>query len=73
MSRIHKALGHKPPIRGGNGTGPTTAELVLLKEFSLEAINNYPIKTGMKSGSGYPTCYKVDLGFPLLKLAVEAD
>lgn len=72
MSKILKERGHKPLIRGGNGTGPTKAESVLLAMFP-EAILNYPVKTGMKAGSGYPTCYKVDLGFVKIKLGVEAD
>jgi len=72
MSRILKEIGHKPSIRGGNGTGPTAAEQLLLNAFP-KAKNNYPIRTGMKAGSGYPTCYKVDLGFPGIRLAIEAD
>lgn len=72
MSALMKQLGHKPKMRGGNGTGPTKAESVLLKAFPA-AINNYPIKTGMKAGSGYPTSYKADVAFPKWKLAVEAD
>jgi very-short-patch-repair endonuclease len=27
----------------------------------------------MKAGSGFPTCYKPDLAFPEIKLAVEVD
>src|SRR6266542_1184157 len=67
-----KAIGWKPTVRGGNGTGPTKAEQQL-HEWFPKGILNYGIKTGMKVGSGFPTCYKVDLGFPDLKLAVEAD
>jgi very-short-patch-repair endonuclease len=73
VSVAHKRSGWKPPIRGGNGTGPTPAEKVLLEAFWPHAKNNFPIKTSQKSGTGYPTCYKVDLGFPELKLAIEAD
>ncbi len=73
VSDAHKRSGFKPVVRGGNGTGPTPAEKILLEAFSPHAKNNFPIKTHQKPGSGYPTCYKVDLGFPELKLAVEAD
>ena len=31
------------------------------------------IKTGMKRGLGYPTCYKVDIGNVGLKIAIEVD
>lgn len=32
-----------------------------------------PIKTNMKRGLGYPNCYKVDIGNPELKIAIEVD
>lgn len=72
MSRILREIGHKPPMRGGNGTGPTAAEQVLLEAFP-KSQNNYAVRTGMKAGSGYPTHYKVDVAFPAIKLAIEAD
>lgn len=67
-----RRTGCRPPVRGGNGTGPTKSEWQLMRMFP-EAVWNYGIKTGMKAGSGYPTCYKVDLAFPDRKLAIEAD
>lgn len=73
VSDSHKASGMKPRIRGGNGTGPTAAEKLLLKAFDARTRNNYAVKTGKKSGSGYPTHYKIDVAFPELNLAVEAD
>jgi hypothetical protein len=72
MSETLKRIGHKPSIRGGNGTGPTAAEKILCERFP-EAKWNYAITTGMKRGSGYPQSYKVDLGFPIIRLGVEAD
>lgn len=67
-----REMGWKPTVRGGNGTGPTHAELILL-EMLPGSKNNYPIKTKMGTGTGYPTCYKVDVAVPALKLAIEAD
>jgi hypothetical protein len=72
VSRGLKAIGHRPKVRGGNGTGPTKAEWQLMRMFP-EGIWNYAIKTGCWNGSGYPPVYKVDLGFPDEKLAIEAD
>lgn len=72
QSRVLREMGHKPPVRGGNGTGPTSAEMKLM-ELVPDAIWNYPVKTGMKNGSGYPTCYKLDVAIPSLKFGVEAD
>lgn len=67
-----KRIGHKPRIRGGNGTGPTAAEQILLSMLP-NSINNYPVKTGKSHHSGYPQHYKVDVALPGIKLAVEAD
>jgi len=72
VSNRLRFIHHHPKIRGGNGTGPTRAEQFLLTAFP-EAVWNYPIPTGKRSGSGYPTNYKVDLGFPGINLAIEAD
>jgi hypothetical protein len=67
-----KAMGWKPPVRGGNGHGPTRAEQ-RLKDLFPQGIWNYCVKTGKWNGSGYPPVYKVDVGFPGIKLAIEAD
>jgi hypothetical protein len=67
-----RAMGCRPIVRGGNGTGPSKAEWQLMRMFP-ESVWNYAIKTGMKAGSGYPQCYKADVAFPGIKLAIEAD
>lgn len=67
-----RASGVQPIIRGGNGTGPTKAEWQLMRMFP-EGVWNYGIRTGKWNGSGIPPVYKVDLGFPSIKLAIEAD
>lgn len=71
-SDILRAIGHKPCVRGGNGTGKTKPEEILLAMLP-EAVWNYPVRTGMKSGSGFPTCYKLDVAIPRLMLGIEAD
>ena len=72
QSRQAKAAGRKPVVRGGNGTGPTAAEKALMNLIP-ELSWNYPVATKQKPGSGYPTCYKLDLAIPSIKLGVEAD
>src|SRR5689334_6113586 len=72
VSASLKKMGWKPKVRGGNGTGPTKAESLLLSLVN-GSVWNYGIKTGKWNGSGFPPMYKVDVAFPELKLAVEAD
>jgi len=72
ISEALKRIGHKPKIRGGNGTGPTKAETALIEMLS-GAVWNYGIHTGKWNGSGYPPIYKVDCALPAIKLAIEAD
>ena len=71
VSDTLQKMGHKPTLRGGNGTGPTKAEQVLLKELPGWDWN-YAISLWKKQ-KDYPTCYKVDLAYPSLKIAVEID
>lgn len=76
VSRALKAKNHKPIVRGGNGTGMTKPQQMLFKELKKHKIYTIPelaIKTGQKAGSGYPTCYKVDLGLEELKIGIEID
>ena len=76
VSSTLKEKNHKPKIRGGNGTGMTKPQEILYKELkkhNLYTIPELPIKTHQKNGSGYPTCYKVDLGLEELKIGIEID
>ncbi len=66
-----KARGHKPPVRGGNGRGPTVPEKKLSR--ALRWPLNVIVPTGAPRGTGYPTCYKIDLGSKRWKLAIEVD
>ena len=75
ISKRLKEIGHCPKIRCGNGQGLTVPQQNLLIALSkhFEVYAEYPIPTKMKKGSGYPTCYKVDIGIPENMLAVEVD
>jgi hypothetical protein len=58
-------------LTGGNGALTTPQEL-LLKLLGSEFTPEFSISLGLRQ-PGYPTHYKVDLGCPRLKLAVELD
>lgn len=65
-----KRVGHKPKTRGGNGTGLTEAERLLAEATGLKPAT---VPTHLGKGSGFPTCYKLDLADPDHKIGVEVD
>lgn len=66
-----KAMHHRPCQVGGNGRPLPEPQVRLARALGwpTEVI----IKTGQSRGSGYPFCYKVDIGLPELRIAVEVD
>lgn len=66
-----REIGHKPPVRGGNGHGPTRPQRLLAEalDWPMEVI----IPTGQRRKGGLPSHYKVDIGNPDLKVAIEVD
>lgn len=71
---IKNGKGYKlSQYRGGNGRPLPQAQRILLAALSEEWIAEYPISTKMPRDSGYPTCYKVDIGNPQLKIWIELD
>lgn len=75
VSRRLKEIGHHPKIRCGNGCGLTVPQqnLMLALAETLEVYAEYPVPTRMGKGSGYPTCYKVDIAVPSEMIAIEVD
>lgn len=73
VSASLRRIGHRPPVasKGGNGTGLTVPQTLLASRLGWPT--EVSIKTGMKRGLGYPNCYKVDIGNPELKIAIEVD
>lgn len=71
ISLTLKSMGHRPTVRGGNGTGPTKAEKILLRYFP-DTLCNFAIPLG-KWSSGYPKNYKVDIAFPKIQFGIECD
>lgn len=51
--------------------GATKAELAIAD--ALDWPMQVVVPTRMPRGSGYPTCYKIDVANPELKVAVEVD
>jgi len=72
VSQILRAMNHKPSVRGGNGTGMTVYQEYMKGLLSGSWIQEFAISLG-KRKQGYPTHYKVDLGNPELKIAIEVD
>lgn len=65
--------GVKPMTRGGNGTGLTVSQSLLLASLGcFSPIPEFAISTGRR-GNGYPSNYKVDIAIPSLKVAIEVD
>jgi hypothetical protein len=74
MAATLRSIGHRPAQRGGNGKPPPLPEVVLaelLRAFGFQP--QCAVPTGAKRGSGLPPSYKVDVGNPALRIAVEAD
>ena len=59
-------------IRGGNGTGMTAAETLLLTVLKTGWAHNYVVPTGLGS-EGYPNHYKLDFAWPSERLCLEVD
>ena len=67
-----KAIGHRPTVRGGNGTGMTPMELLVQLYLPVGWVWNYPVPLGRRQ-RGYPTNYKLDFADPQKKLGLEVD
>lgn len=65
-----RAMGWKPPVRGGNGHGMTVHESLIACALGWAPVI-YTTKAG--TGSGYPNHYKIDVGNEKLKVAIEID
>lgn len=70
VSQTLKAIGHRPPVQGGNGRGLTRPEAELLK--LLPGWAPHVVRTGLRH-AGYPAHYKLDLANPSRMICVEVD
>jgi hypothetical protein len=71
MRRTLRAMDWKPPVQGGNGR-PSPEPQRMLAE-ALGWATEVVVRTRMPRGSGYPTCYKMDIADPELRIAIEVD
>jgi hypothetical protein len=72
-SQTLKAMGHMPPIQGGNGRGLTRPQQLLKDLLGLQVEYIIPTKPVRDRLAHLPTHYKVDLADPLHKYVVEID
>jgi hypothetical protein len=71
VSNTLRAMGWKPPVRGGNGRGLTVPQALLGSVFDLET--EVAVKTRIPRGNGFPPCYKLDLADRDLRIGIEVD
>lgn len=58
-------------LNGGNGRGPTVPQKALAELLGWPT--EVCVRTNQKRGSGYPTCYKIDIANPSLMIGIEVD
>lgn len=66
-----RAMGWKPPVQGGNGRPATAAQLLLASMLGWDM--ELAVPTRQSRDSGYPSCYKLDIGNLPLKIGIEVD
>ena len=71
VSASLKARGWGPTHRGGNGR-PIPVDHQSLAE-ALRWPCEVVVKTHLPRGSGYPPCYKIDIGNAIRKIGIEVD
>ena len=72
MRSTLKAMGHRPPIHGGNGRGLTVPQERLLNALGSGWIAEYGVRTYAKKGT-LPGVLKPDIANPDLMIAIEVD
>jgi hypothetical protein len=73
LSETLRRIGHKPPVRGGNGHGPTKPQLALFTALPSGWRMEFVVNTGPNRIPGAPYCYKIDIANPKEKIAIEID
>lgn len=70
VSESLRAMGHRPPVRRGNGHGLTEPQRLLAEALGWPT--EVVVLTGPRR-KGIPTCYKIDVANPDTRIAVEID
>jgi Protein of unknown function (DUF559) len=68
-----REIRHKPIKRGGNGQLLPLAQLALLHALGEGWESEVAVATKMARDSGYPTCYKFDIGNREKRIGIEVD
>ena len=64
---------HRPRVRGGNGRPLPVPQRMMLEALGAGWVAEYIVPTRMPRSDGWPTHYKLDLGDPQRRLAIEID
>lgn len=72
VSQILKEMNHKPSVRGGNGTGLTLPQMILLNALGPTWVAEFALSLGRRR-RGYPTHYKLDLANVAMRVCIEVD
>lgn len=67
-----REIGHRPPIRGGNGSPPPIPQALLHSALGPAWTMEFVVKTGKRS-EGLPHHYKIDIANPEMMVAIEVD
>ena len=73
ISQRLQEIGHRPRIRGGNGTALTEPQQLLMDVLGSEWHPEYPVCLGTAWDASYPRAYKLDLANPAAKIGIEVD
>lgn len=73
VSKTMKDRGCCPTIRGGNGKPLPVPQRTLWLALGAEWLTEFVVPTRIPMGNGYPTCYKIDIAHPMLRLGIEVD
>ena len=68
-----RAMGWKPPVQGGNGKPAPPAQLLIASALGWEMEVVVRTGHGTREGSGFPPCYKLDVGNRALMVGIEVD
>jgi len=68
-----REIKHRPIKRGGNGQLLSLPQLALLHALGEGWESEFPVALGKPRQEGLPTCYKLDLANPQLKIGIEVD
>ena len=71
MMTTLRAMQWTPTVQGGNGKPPPVAQMLLALALGWEM--EVAVPTRQPRGSGYPTCYKLDMANRDLRVGVEVD